>query len=290
MNKNIISIVLICIFIVSCCSFNANAEERTVTVTVIADKKEAMLGEAITYTVSLEAVPEPGIAGMEMNLVIPDGLDYVKDSGKVTDGLEKIMNASMVGFADKKNLKFTYNYNGTTYTSYSDTTLMTFQCVVKENAPESFEVSVEGGNGAFIYDEDLKDYEVEINQAVAVIAEGHEHSHSKEWSMDETNHWRECACDNKVDFSEHSYNSENKCTTCGITLEEAESLIIEEEEEILSFEKTDNTENAEEAEEGDKSSSENSDNTLFWIVMGVIGVLSVLVVILIIKKMPKRKK
>ena len=38
----------------------------------------------------------------------------------------------------------------------------------------------------------------------AVNATGH--SHSTEWSYDETNHWHECSCGDKADVAVHSYN------------------------------------------------------------------------------------
>ena len=44
----------------------------------------------------------------------------------------------------------------------------------------------------------------------------HVHSHSQDWSSDETNHWHECVCGDKAGLGTHADNNGDKaCDTCG---------------------------------------------------------------------------
>lgn len=45
----------------------------------------------------------------------------------------------------------------------------------------------------------------------------HKHTFSQDWSADASYHWHECtseSCDEKIDFEEHTFDDDNKCTVC----------------------------------------------------------------------------
>lgn len=55
-----------------------------------------------------------------------------------------------------------------------------------------------------------------FTEAFVEYKEKPQHTHSYgDWQKDETNHWRECACDEKTDFAAHSYDNDAD-TTCNV--------------------------------------------------------------------------
>jgi len=57
-----------------------------------------------------------------------------------------------------------------------------------------------------------------ISQADTIIAKV-PHSHSPEWSKNDTQHWRECGCGNKIEIDTHKYTNDcdTSCNVCGYT-------------------------------------------------------------------------
>ena len=57
-----------------------------------------------------------------------------------------------------------------------------------------------------------------ISQADTIIAKV-PHSHSTDWSKNDTQHWRECGCGNKIEIDTHKYTNDcdTSCNVCGYT-------------------------------------------------------------------------
>ncbi|MBR6629851.1 MAG: Ig domain-containing protein, partial [Bacteroidaceae bacterium] len=102
---------------------------ESTTITVAPDKTTANPGDIITYTITLGPVSDMGT--LQMELVIPTGLTYVANSGKLADGLK-----AKLGFDDVAFTEVSLVINGVAsaadYESASDTEIATFQCKVND--------------------------------------------------------------------------------------------------------------------------------------------------------------
>lgn len=113
---------------------------------VTADKTEASPGDTITFTITLGPVSDMG--SMQMDLVIPEGLTYVANSGKLADGLKETLGFDAADWTDATiNLEGKNRINGgasaADYSSDKDTVLATFQCTVNNDAAGTLEVGLD---------------------------------------------------------------------------------------------------------------------------------------------------
>ena len=132
MNKRIASILLCFVMMFSMLVTAVPAYAATyesTTITVAPDKTTANPGDIITYTITLGPVSDMGT--LQMELVIPTGLTYVANSGKLADGLK-----AKLGFDDVAFTEVSLVINGVAsaadYESASDTEIATFQCKVND--------------------------------------------------------------------------------------------------------------------------------------------------------------
>ena len=103
---------------------------------VSADKTSANPGDTITFTVSLGAVEN--IAGIQFDMVIPEGLTFV--SGALADELQTKLGASVCGYnADLGRVVI----GGMDYTSAVATTILTFTCTVNKGFEGEIKMGVD---------------------------------------------------------------------------------------------------------------------------------------------------
>lgn len=133
MNKRILSLLLCFIMMFSMLATAVSTYDASVestTITVAPNKTTANPGDIITYTITLGPVSDMGT--MQMELVIPTGLTYVANSGKLADGLK-----AKLGFDDVAFTEVSLVINGVAstadYESAMDTEIATFQCKVNDD-------------------------------------------------------------------------------------------------------------------------------------------------------------
>ena len=132
MNKRITAFLLcfIMVFSMLVTAIPAHAAPvESTQITITPDKTTATAGDIITYTIKMGPVSDMGT--LQMQLVIPEGLTYVANSGKLADGLK-----TTLGFDDVAFTEASLVINGVAvfadYESDTDTEIATFQCKVND--------------------------------------------------------------------------------------------------------------------------------------------------------------
>lgn len=124
--------VLLCIVLVFLCLAMPASAEANYGFTVFADNDAPHVGETVTFTVLLHETTqtEGGIHMLQLDLAIPEGMTYVKESGTF------IAEAVGIGVVEDThlNVKMDSSYAG------NAVTLMTFQCTV--DAEGTYDVSL----------------------------------------------------------------------------------------------------------------------------------------------------
>ncbi|MGM9667687.1 MAG: Ig domain-containing protein [Eubacteriales bacterium] len=141
MNKRITSLMLCFVMVLSMLVTAVPVMATgSVDLKVTADKTEASPGDTITFTITLGPVSDMGT--MQMDLVIPEGMTYVANSGKLADGLKETL-----GFDTADWTEVTKRINGVAsaadYSSDKNTVLATFQCTVNDGASGTLEVGLD---------------------------------------------------------------------------------------------------------------------------------------------------
>jgi len=194
MNKRIMSIVLVLVMLIGLVAAVVPvAAAGSTSFAMTADKTEAKPGDTITYTVSIGAVED--IVGFKLKLAIPAGLTYVEGSGAAVEGLEDTMDAVKAEFTESSKV-FIFGANSrTSYTSASETVLMTFQCTVDADATGDLEINFIIDEDE-VYDSDLDNISFTTTTAPVAVAAagGHEHT------------WEDATC-----------MAPKTCTECGET-------------------------------------------------------------------------
>lgn len=116
--------------------FAQNAVEATFTVE--ADKNTVKRGETVTFSVYVET--DTPFTGIQADIVAPDGMNYIENSGKVPDGLKE-----MLGFAEASFTELTKRVtigNDLPYTATGKLKIMEFKCLATEGNIDGFEVKV----------------------------------------------------------------------------------------------------------------------------------------------------
>ena len=126
MNKRITAFLLcfIMVFSMLVTAIPAHAVPvESTQITITPDKTTATAGDIITYTIKMGPVSDMGT--LQMQLVIPEGLTYVANSGKLADGLK-----TTLGFDDVAFTEASLVINGVAvfadYESDTDTEIATF--------------------------------------------------------------------------------------------------------------------------------------------------------------------
>ena len=130
----IITLIMFVMIAQTCAGFAASS-----VIYVTADKTEAEPGEPVNFTVSLGPVSDMGT--MQMVLDIPEGLTYVKGSGKLADGLKSKLGFDQADFTEVS-LMINGMASAADYSSGSDTVLGTFSCTVDSGFKGKAEVGL----------------------------------------------------------------------------------------------------------------------------------------------------
>lgn len=149
MNKRITSLALVFVMVLSLLVTAVPALAAPIESTqlkVTADKTSAKPGDTITFTITLGPVSEMGT--MQMDPVIPEGLTYVANSGKLADGLKETLGFDTADWTDATISVYGKNrINGVAsaadYSSDKDTVLATFQCTVDDDASGTLKVGLD---------------------------------------------------------------------------------------------------------------------------------------------------
>ena len=193
------------------CEYCGLATWPSVQLIVTADKTDANPGDTITYTVALSAVEN--IAGIQFDMVIPEGLTYV--SGALAEGLQAKLGASVCGFnADLVRVVI----GGMDYTSTAATTILTFTCTVNKGFEGELKMGVDTENWYFESASDV--IETTLNNTNATVNVVCEHKSYVNVVADE--YLKSAAtCTNKAVY----YNSCEFCFIKGTaTFENGEAL------------------------------------------------------------------
>ena len=184
MNKRITSLILcfVMVFAMLAAAVPALAA-GSVDLKVTADKTEASPGDTITFTITLGPVSDMG--SMQMDLVIPEGLTYVANSGKLADGLKETLGFDAADWTDATiNVEGKNRINGgasaADYSSDKDTVLATFQCTVNDDASGTLEVGLD--NLEFYSCQTWEDHtaEYQVIKASVKVTVPHTHAYDQE--------------------------------------------------------------------------------------------------------------
>lgn len=137
MNKRIASLLLGFVMVVAmlATAVPSFAAGGTCTYSIEADKTTAVPGDTINFTVYMQQTgKQNSLAGV---LVIPSGLTFVADSGKVTEGVAEKLNWTQalegVAWTPVPNMLLN-GFGAESYAGTEKLSLMTFQCTVDSDA------------------------------------------------------------------------------------------------------------------------------------------------------------
>ena len=137
MNKRITSLLLsfVMVFAMLAAAVPAFAAGGTCTYSIEADKTTAAPGDTINFTIYMQQTGKQNT--LEGTLVIPSGLTFVADSGKVTEGVAEKLNWTQalegVAWTPVPNMILN-GFGAESYTGTEKLSLMTFQCTVDGDA------------------------------------------------------------------------------------------------------------------------------------------------------------
>lgn len=102
-----------------------------VTLTITADKSTVNPGDTITFTVSIGPVGEPGLGGLEFELLIPEGMTIMDESVSGPEGLEEILDSDGEILIPRNDWpKWSYSAQDRGYTGNYALEFLTFSCSV----------------------------------------------------------------------------------------------------------------------------------------------------------------
>jgi len=133
MKKKLLAVLLAVVMLFSIVPVGAVAEsvEPKVTFTFVADKDVGVPGDIITYTVYARA--SIITCGWQFTLEIPEGLEYISDSGVLTENLKANISATdECSFTETSRIMIAVGTQGLENLE-TDQELMTFQCRVTDD-------------------------------------------------------------------------------------------------------------------------------------------------------------
>ena len=137
MNKRITSLLLcfVMVFAMFATAVPTFAAGGTCTYSIEADKTTAAPGDTINFTIYMQQTGKQNT--LEGTLVIPSGLTFVADSGKITDGVAAKLGWTGAGegvwWTPIPNMLLN-GFGAESYTGTEKFSLMTFQCTVDSDA------------------------------------------------------------------------------------------------------------------------------------------------------------
>ncbi|MBQ7958086.1 MAG: Ig-like domain-containing protein, partial [Clostridia bacterium] len=133
MKKKVLAVILTLAMLFSIVPIGAVAEsaEPKVTFTFVADKDAGVPGDIITYTVYARA--SVVTCGWQFTLEIPEGLEYIPDSGVITENLKADISATdECSFTESSRIMIAVGTQGLENLE-TDKELMTFECRVTDD-------------------------------------------------------------------------------------------------------------------------------------------------------------
>ena len=125
MKKRIFAVVLSLIFVIGLIPVSAVFAAGSTTLYLTADKTTVNPGDTINYTVSVGAIEH--FMGADFEVVIPQGLVYVANSGSVPNGLAATLGCVQAVW-EESTMVFAM-YGSGDYSNTSDTVILTFSCI-----------------------------------------------------------------------------------------------------------------------------------------------------------------
>ena len=102
-----------------------------IPVRVTCQQTQAQPGDEIECTVELG--PVSNLQTLQLQIALPEGLTYVKDSGSMPEGLMQTLGYDNLGYDGDTHIMSGYG-SGSGYTCDTDTVLLTFRCTVNADA------------------------------------------------------------------------------------------------------------------------------------------------------------
>ena len=142
--KRIIALFMAAFMVLFMAPETVQAATENVTLTVKADKATMAPGDTVNFEVAIGAVESLGV--LEFTLNIPSGLTISESSVAIPEGLGTVLDSDgeIIKPASINGYKWSYSAQSTGYKGTSDLTILTFACIVDENATlESKNVTID---------------------------------------------------------------------------------------------------------------------------------------------------
>lgn len=124
MKKACIALLMVFLFVLS--ALPVGAVEASCEVHLIADRKEASVGDTVHYTVVARG---EDVVAMQFDVAVPQGMSYVADSAAVPKQLKSNLGVAATGWTEKT-MRFSF-YNDAGVQIPEGTILMGFDCVIE---------------------------------------------------------------------------------------------------------------------------------------------------------------
>lgn len=142
---------------------NVQAAEAEITVQVHASETQLQVGDTVEYTVLATG---SGVAAMQFQLQLPEGLRYVPNSGATPENLAKKLGVPAADWSEHA-MMFTF-YNDIGITFAPGTEILRFSCVAEKEGEWSVELYE-----LLPFDEEFLDFEADLQvRKVLVTAAG----------------------------------------------------------------------------------------------------------------------
>jgi len=130
MKRIICLLIVLTLFFILVIHASAKTTER-MELKVITDTTKVRPGDIVTFSVVMGPVSEVG--SIQLRIVLPEGLSYVKGSGKIDPNAKAIMGFDHIEWSDPSLIIDGYA-SVSDYASNSDTSLASFKCIVDKAA------------------------------------------------------------------------------------------------------------------------------------------------------------
>ena len=275
--KKVLSMLLTTALVLSCLIGSAFAADTWGGYTISASKSEAAVGDTVDFTVYLDdcSALEGGVHNIEFKVTLPEGLSYVSGSGKLNADFESKTGLTSPRFNEKALKVSALGALSQGYTG-GKIAVLTFSCKVeKEGALQV------GLTSIVLTDQDCASRTPAVTTATVTASPAHEHSYGTEWEKDGSQHWQECACGDKIDVAEHTFQwvvdkkatetesglKHEECTICGYTRSENTEIPAVPAEHVHDYAEIwecDDLQHWHECECGDKI--DEAEHTFQWII------------------------
>ena len=159
MKKKLLALLVVLAMVLSIVPA-VHAEGNSMSVVVTPSVSTAKVGDTVDYTIYATG---EGVAGMQFNLIIPEGMTYVPGSAKVPDGLKAMLGWFVLDWTESS-MMWT-GANDLTATFPKDTVILTFSCTV--DAVGEHEVALDG---LLPFDDTYADFPADLSVGKVTVA------------------------------------------------------------------------------------------------------------------------